>query len=381
MAVCVSDAEAGNRMMKQLYRALLVVGLLLASVQVRAEFRYEIIASGLDHPWAIAFLPSGDLLVTERAGRLRRIKNSQLQAAPLIGVPAVYTRGQAGLFDLALDPDFTHNRYLYLSYAHGTGRENATRVARARLEGNRLVDLEVIFAAQPAKDTPHHYGGRMAFRVDKTLLLTIGDGFDYREQAQSLDSLLGKTVRLNRDGSIPKDNPFVGNARARPEIWSYGHRNPQGIVLDPDSGRVYIHEHGPRGGDELNLLQPGLNYGWPAITYGVDYNLATISPYSEYPGMEQPLIYWVPSIAPAGMDYYRGEMFPEWQGDLLIAALAEKSVRRIMLENGRITGQQVLFQELGARIRDVRVAADGAIYLLTDSAQGQVLRVTQGMAR
>lgn len=381
MAVCVSDAEAGNRMMKQLYRALLVVGLLLASVQVRAEFRYEIIASGLDHPWAIAFLPSGDLLVTERAGRLRLVKNGQLQTAPITGVPTVYTRGQAGLFDLALDPDFTHNRYLYLSYAHGTGKENATRVARARLEGNRLVDLEVIFTAQPAKDTPHHYGGRMAFRADKTLLLTIGDGFDYREQAQSLDSLLGKTVRLNRDGSIPKDNPFVGNARARSEIWSYGHRNPQGIVLDPDSGRVYIHEHGPRGGDELNLLQPGLNYGWPAITYGVDYNLATISPYSEYPGMEQPLIYWVPSIAPAGMDYYRGHMFPEWQGDLLIAALAEKSVRRIMLENGRITGQQVLFQELGARIRDVRVAADGAIYLLTDSAQGQVLRVTQGIAR
>jgi glucose/arabinose dehydrogenase len=226
------------------------------------------------------------------------------------------------------------------------------------------------------KSTPHHFGGRMLFLPDKTLLLTTGDGFNYREQAQKLDNLLGKVIRITRDGSVPTNNPFLDQIDSRPEIWSYGHRNPQGLVRDPNTGTVYLHEHGARGGDELNLIEPGLNYGWPAITYGVDYNFAQISPYTELPGMEQPLVYWVPSIAPAGMAYYDDDLFPEWRGDLFVAALAERSIRRLDLEDGRVVDQEVLFTELGQRMRDVRVGPDGALYLLTDSSEGTVLRVT-----
>ena len=216
----------------------------------------------------------------------------------------------------------------------------------------------------------------MAFLPDGTLLVITGDGFNYREQAQERDNLLGKVIRITSDGRIPEDNPYVGDSSKRPEIWSYGHRNPQAIVVDPDTGKVYLHEHGPRGGDELNLIRPGANYGWPAIGYGIDYTYARISPFTELPGMEQPLVYWDPSIAPAGMTYYDGELFPEWHGDLLIAALVEKSIRRVDLENGAVVGQEVLLTELGERIRDVRTGPDGAVYVLTDSAEGRVLRIT-----
>ena len=216
----------------------------------------------------------------------------------------------------------------------------------------------------------------LAFLPDGTLLMPTGDGFTYREEAQKLDTLLGKIVRIHRDGSIPDDNPFVGREDARPENWSYGHRNPQAILFDPVSGNVYAHEHGPRGGDELNLIEAGKNYGWPAITYGRDYNFAGITPYTEYPGMEQPLVDWTPSIAPAGMAIYWGDLFPDWRGDLFVAALVERAVRRLDLEDGRVIGQEILFGELDERMRDVRAGPQGALYLLTDSTDRQVLRVT-----
>ncbi len=340
-----------------------------------AEHTYETVAEGLEFPWSIAFLPDGDMLVMERAGRLRIIRDGALLSEPVAGTPDTYVAGQGGYFDVLPDPDFVSNRTVYLSFAHGDRKQNATRVIRATFDGAALADVQTIFTAMPWKDTPHHYGGRMAFLPDGSLLLTTGEGFTYREQAQQLDNHFGKVIRINTDGSVPRDNPFVSDD-ALPEIWSYGHRNPQGIVVVPGSGDVYLHEHGPRGGDELNRAEPGNNYGWPAITYGIDYSGATISPYTELPGMEQPIVYWSPSIAPAGMAFYDGDLFPDWQGDLFVSALAERTVRRLDMDGSSVAAQQVLFDDIGERIRDVRSGPDGALYLLTDSSSGKVIRVS-----
>lgn len=358
----------------QLARSLLALLCLGYAASITAtDYQIETVADGLAFPWSLAFLPDGNILVTEREGRLRIIRDGKLDPSPVGGVPATYVKGQAGFFDITLDPDYLSNNTVYLSYAQGTHRANALAVARARFTDNSLTDLKVILTGEPAKDTPHHYGGRMVFLQDGSLLITSGDGLDYREQALALDSLLGKTLRINGDGSVPPDNPFVSTPNARPEVWSYGHRNQQGLVTTPNG--IYLHEHGPRGGDELNLVTPGTNYGWPAITYGVDYSGAYISPYTAFPGMEQPVVYWVPSIAPAGMAYYDGSAFPQWQGDLFVATLVEKSIRRVDFENGRVIEQEILFTELGERMRDVRAGPDEYLYLLTDNAEGRVLRV------
>ena len=353
--------------------AAIIAGLLASSAN--AQYTIETVANNLELPWSLAFLPDGSMLVTERPGRLRIIRDGELLEAPVTGVPDVYFAGQGGLFDVVLDPDFETNQTIYLSYAHGDQDANATRILRAVLDGNELRDQEVIFTVEPSKAGALHFGGRIAFLPDGTLLMPTGDGFTYREEAQKLDTLLGKIVRIYRDGTAPDDNPFAGREDARPEIWSYGHRNPQAILLDPVSGNVYQHEHGPRGGDELNMIEPGKNYGWPAITYGRDYNFAGITPYTEYPGMEQPLAHWFPSIAPSGMAIYWGDLFPDWRGDLLVAVLIERVVRRIDMEDGQVIGQEHLFSELDKRIRDVRVGPEGALYLHTDSTDDSVLRV------
>jgi aldose sugar dehydrogenase len=353
----------------------LAASLLAAGASSAEDYQLTTLAEGLVHPWCIAFLPDGDMLVTEREGRLRVLREGGLDPTPVAGVPPVLAQGQGGLFDVLLHPGFADNRLLYLSYAHGTRRENATRIARARFEGGALHDLQVLFEVSPLKDTPVHFGGRMLFLPDGTLLLTTGDGYDYREQAQDLAGLLGKTVRLNDDGTVPEDNPFVGREDARPEIWTYGHRNPQGLTLDAATGKVYLHEHGPRGGDELHLLRGGLNYGWPLITYGVDYTGARISPFTEMEGMEQPLHYWVPSIAPSGMTHYGGDLFPAWRGSLLLGGLVSRAVHRIPLDDGRVAGEEKRFEEIGERIRDVRMGPEGHLFLLTDSPQGRVIRV------
>lgn len=339
------------------------------------DYRISTVARDLDHPWSIAFLPDGDLLVTERAGRLRRISGGQLLSAPVSGVPDVYVRSQAGLFDVLLDPEYEQNGWIYLSFAHGTGRASATRVVRGRLRGQELQDVEVLFTAEPPRNTPVHYGGRMAFLADGTLVIGLGDGFNFREEAQRLDSHTGTIVRIHRDGSVPADNPFVGRDDARPEIYSYGHRNVQGLVFDPPSGRLWAHEHGPRGGDEVNLILPGRNYGWPVATFGVDYSGARITPYTSRPGMEDPIVNWTPSIAPSGMTIYRGEAFPEWDGDLLVTALVARELRRLSLDGAAVIGQVPLLDEIGERLRDVEVAPDGSIYVLTDSTRGRVLRI------
>lgn len=363
--------------MKSISLSPILLILLLGAVQPGQTFEIETVAEGLEHPWAITFLPDGRMLVTERAGRLRVIRaDGRLLDEPVSGIPEAFVASQGGLMEILLHPDYPTNGWIYLSLAHGNPNANATRVVRGRLEDLQWVDNEDVFTARPTRDTPVHYGGRMAFMNDGTLLITIGDGFDYREQAQNLGSHTGTIVRIHPDGSVPVDNPFVDDPDALPEIYSYGHRNPQGIVVDPDTGLVWSHEHGPRGGDELNLIEAGENYGWPVATQGIDYSGAKITPYTSRPGMVDPLIDWSPSIAPAGMSQYRGDIFSDWQGDLLVASLVEQSVRRIRLEGEQVVSDEIIELGIERRLRDVRVGPEGALYVLTDETSGQILRIT-----
>jgi glucose/arabinose dehydrogenase len=367
--------------MKYTFALLLTALAMVVSTPTAAQtvaYRVEIVATGLVHPWSLAFLPGGGLLVTERPGRLRVIAPAAdgrltLRTEPVAGVPPVLAVGQAGLFDVLLDPDFATNRRLLLSLAHGTREANHLRVVSARFDGQQLQDLRPVFTSKPAKSDTQHFGGRMAWLPDRSLLFGMGDGNLERTDAQRLHTHLGKFLRIRPDGSVPADNPFVRRAGALPEIYSTGHRNPQGVLVV--HGVPYAHEHGSRGGDELNRLAPGANFGWPITTGGVDYTYARITPYRSLPGVTPPLAEWTPSIAPAGLAWYDGALFPAWRGSLLVAALAEKSVRRIPMPNGTPGPQEVLFKELGERLRDVRVGPDGAVYLLTDSPQGRVLRV------
>jgi len=342
----------------------------------RQDYQIEIAASGLDHPWSIAWLPDGRTLVTERAGRLRMIVDGELLETQIGGLPDIYAASQGGLFEALPHPEFATNGLIYISFAHGTPGANATRVIRARLEGHRLTDREILFTASPMKDTPVHYGGRMTFLPDGTLLIGLGDGFDFREQAQSLDNHFGKIVRINADGSVPADNPFINTEGALPEIYSYGHRNVQGLLYDAESGRIWQHEHGPRGGDEINLIRPGENYGWPVATHGIDYSGAIVSPFETRPGMVDPLLVWTPSIAPSGMTLYRGELFPQWTGDLFVSALVARELRRVEVVDGAPGEQHVLLATPGERLRAVRAGPDGALYVLTDAEDGKVLRIS-----
>ncbi len=352
-----------------------------AQADASAAYRVDTIARGLAHPWSLATLPDGSLLVTERAGRLRVIERDaggrmQLRAAPVTGVPPVYASGQSGLFDVLIDPGFADNRLVYLSFAHGTHAANHLRVVRARFEHGALQDVRVIFSSRPAKTHDQHFGARMALLDDGTLVIGMGDGNLERTDAQKLHTHLGKTVRIGRDGSVPADNPFVGRPGALPEIYSLGHRNPQGMVSVPGQRVLYAHEHGSKGGDELNRIVPGANYGWPITTGGVDYTGARITPWRSYPGITPSLVEWTPSIAPAGMAYYGGDLFPAWRGSLFVAALKEKSVRRVPMKDGVPGPQEILFTELNERMRDVRSGPDGALYLLTDAPNGRVLRAS-----
>ena len=313
------------------------------------SIQVDVLAEGLDHPWGMAFISNEEILLTELSGNLRRLSNGVLNPAPIAGVPAVLYAGQGGLSEVLLDPNFAENGLLYLSFSAADTdlpKLNRLNVIQARLDGNTLVDHKTIFQSDPPRKTAAHYGARLAFLADGTLLITSGDGFNYREMAQALDNHFGKILRINSDGSVPEDNPFRNTPGALPEIWSYGHRNLQGLVI-ADDGTVYEHEHGPKGGDELNVIRPGNNYGWPAITYGVDYSGAMISPFTEQPGMEQPIKYWVPSIAPAGMTLYNADMFPHWKGSLLIAAMVSGDVRRIEIQDGKHNKEGCYYSENG----------------------------------
>lgn len=351
----------------------LFTSLLLSGAVNAAEYQIETVAEGFELPWSIDFLPDGGYLVTTRPGEIYRLSADGEKSEPLEGAPPTYFAGQGGYFDIVLDPNFSENNTVYLAYAGGTPETNGTTITRATLDESGFVDAEVIFTASPTKDTPLHYGGKMLFLPDGTLMVTTGDGFQYREAPLDKSSHLGKVIRINDDGSIPEGNPFSGED-GDPLVFSYGHRNPQGMAIDSETGDVYLHEHGPKGGDEVNLISAGANYGWPAVTYGDNYTGAYVSPLKQYPGVTDPLHYWVPSIAPSGLVVYRGQMFPEWQGDLLVGALVDKEVRLLEMDNGEVVNETPLFSEIDQRIRDVRVGPEGQIYLLTD--EGRVLRVT-----
>lgn len=338
-------------------------------------YRISTVAEGLRQPYGIAFLPDGELLITEKAGYLRRVSEGVLQAEPVSGVPEVYPALQGGLLDIALHPRFSDNRWVYLSLSSGSQQANATQVIRGRYANGQLHNLKVIYTAQPFKGKEVHFGARMTFLPDETLLVTVGDGFEYREQAQNLQSALGKIVRIDDEGNIPPDNPFIKRDRVKPEIWSYGHRNPQGIVYDASAKTIYAHEHGPMGGDELNQIQPGSNYGWPFATDGLDYSGAYVSPLTSYPGTEPPLVQWTPSLAPSGLGQCRNCQWPEWEGDLFVGMLAGKHVRRIHFQPDGTVKEMALFGELNARIREVNFGPDGALYLLLENSLGQVLKV------
>ena len=344
-----------------------------------ANLNVETFARGLDHPWSIAFLPDGRLLVTERPGRMRIVGKDGKLSPALAGIPRVFASGQGGLLDVALDRAYADNQTLYFCYAEPAQGGARTAVARARMldeASPRLDALSVIFRQEGPLSTSNHFGCRIVQAPDDNLFVTLGEHFVYRDQAQNLANHLGKIIRIRPDGSVPSDNPFVGKAGAKPEIWSYGHRNPQGLAFHPSTGKLWEHEHGPRGGDEINIIEKGKNYGWPVIGYGVDYSGARIHESTHKEGMEQPLWHWTPSIAPSGMAFHTGEVFNGWRGNLFVGALAGEMLVRLELSGEKVTREERLLQQLHERIRDVRQGPNGALWLATDSSSGRILRVT-----
>lgn len=341
----------------------------------RADFRVATVVSGLAHPWSMAFLPGGDLLVTERPGRLRVVRNGVLQPEPVAGTPEVWAQGQGGLLEVALHPDFASNQLVYLTYSKPAGSGATTALFRGRLEGNALVDGRDLFVADATTGTRVHFGSRLVFDGQGHLFMTIGDR-GVMEQAQNPANHQGTTLRLTLDGGVPADNPFVGRSDIRPEIWTWGNRSPQGLALHPVTGELWQTEHGPQGGDELNLIRPGLNYGWPEATYGRNYGTGTrISDHEEKEGMEGPVHYWVPSIGTSGLAIYEGDAFPEWRGDLFAGGLAGTQVDRIRLDGHRVVEIETLLKDLAHRIRDVRVGPDGYLYILADAPEAPMLRL------
>ena len=351
------------------------------AVRTDAALSHTVVASGLNHPWGLALLPDGRWLVTERTGTMRIIGADGAKGEPIAGLPAVAARGQGGLLDVALSPSFATDRTIFWAYSEPREGGNATSIARARLsdDGGRVENVQVIFRAMPTYDGDKHFGGALAFAPDGKLFLTLGERSDrpMRPQAQDLGSHMGKIIRINADGSAPQDNPFVGRAGALPEIWSLGHRSPQGVVITA-AGQVWTVEHGARGGDELNLTRAGSNYGWPDAAYGIEYAGGAIGAgATQKEGTEQPVYYWDPVIAPGGMTLYTGAMFPSWNGNLLVAGLKEKHIARLVIQNDRVVGEERLLTDLGERIRDVAVGPDGAVWAITDEDNGKLVRLAK----
>ena len=348
-----------------------------------SNFEKVTILENLEHPWSIAWLPDGAMLITERPGRLRIARDGVLDPNPIAGLPEIFAEGQGGLMEVSVHPRFAENRWIYLTYSHGTIDANRTRIARATFDGNRLSNVKVIFEVSQTKPRGQHFGSRLVWLPDGTLLAAIGDGGNppielegelIRQQAQNRRSHLGKVVRLNDDGSIPSDNPFVGTEDADPAVWSYGHRNIQGLTFDPIADRVWASEHGARGGDEVNWVRGGENYGWPVATHSREYSGGLISPEQSLPGMVDPKLIWTPSIAPSGLAFYSSDRVAQWQGNLFAGGLVSQDVRRIELdEAGNVVEEESI--EIGQRVRDVRQGPDGGLYVLTDESNGQLIRL------
>jgi aldose sugar dehydrogenase len=349
-------------------------------VKSNVAFDVTVLAKGLEHPWAVEPLPGGDLLVTEKPGRMRIISASGEKGSPITGVPEVDARGQGGLLDVALSPNFASDRTIFWSYSEPRQGGNATSVARGVLSQDRrgLEQVKVIFRAMPTYDGTKHYGSRLVFDKDGKLFVTLGERSDtpMRPQAQQLTSHMGKILRINPDGSVPQDNPFVGQGNARPEIWTLGHRNVQAAAFDAN-GQLWDVEHGTNGGDELNRVEKGKNYGWPVQAYGEEYSGRPISgAVTARPGMEQPVYYWDPVIAPSGAQFYTGDAFPEWKNSLFVGGMRDTKLVRLTLENNRVTGEEHLLKERGQRVRDVRQGAKGELYVVTDQENGELWRIS-----
>ncbi len=342
--------------------------------RIQTEFDVQLVADKLQFPWGMAFMPDGTALVTERIGQLRMITPDGRVSAPIKGVPAVFAQQQGGLLDVALDPEFAKNRLIYLSYAEPEGAKAGTAVARAELIDGRLEKLQVIFRQLPKTVGAVHFGSRLAFAPDGNLFITLGDRGDYMDEAQRLDNYFGKIIRIRPDGSVPTDNPFVKDSQAKPEIWSYGHRSVQGAAIHPKTGELWIHEHGPKGGDEINIPKPGKNYGWPKANYGSHYSGAPIKDEHTEQGFEEPIYYWTPSIAPSGMIFYTGNQFPGWRDNLFVGALAGRHLSRLSTDGKRILGEEQLLTQT-VRFRDVEQGPDGALYVLTDEENGKLLKL------
>jgi glucose/arabinose dehydrogenase len=358
-------------------RRFFVLFLLVSSCAFAQPLRTVTVARGLQHPWGLAFLPDGRMLVTERPGRMRIVEKNGRLGAPLQGLPRVDVGGQGGLLDVALDPQFADNRLVYWSYSEPGDEGNATAVARARLDGNRLADVQVVFRQRPRVASSNHFGSRLVFARDGRLFVTLGERQVRKMDAQRLDNHLGKIVRIEADGRVPADNPFAHTAGARPEIWSYGHRNVQGAALHPTTGELWTHEHGPQGGDELNVTEAGKNYGWPIVTHGRNYGSGTkIGEGSERADVVPPVAYWVPtSIAPSGMAFLTSDRYPGWKGNLFIGALRAQALLRLELDGRKVLREERLLTMLDERIRDVRQGPDGWLYVLTDSNDGRIIRL------
>ena len=339
----------------------------------------ETVVSGISYPWALAFLPDGRILLTERPGRMRIATRDGKLSSRLAGLPKVFAVGQGGLHDVMLDRSFAENNTIYFCFAEPLAKGARTSLARAQLVTTgtpRLANVKVIFRQEGPLSAGNHFGCRIAQSPDRNLFLTMGDHGLYPTEAQNLSNHLGKIIRIRPDGSVPRDNPFVGRAGAKPETWSYGHRNAQGAAIHPQTGKLWMHEHGPRGGDEINIPEAGRNYGWPVIGYGIDYSGEKIHEDTHKAGMEQPVKYWVPSIAPAGMAFYDGDLFPAWRGNLFVGAMAGQALVRLVIDGETVGTEERLLQELGERIRDVRAGPDGALWLATDDTAGRILRLT-----
>ncbi len=337
------------------------------------KINIETLAEGLNHPWGMAFLPEGRILVTERSGDLRILNTDGTLSSPLTGMPEVVAKGQGGLLDVVLDPDFAENKLVYLSYAEPGDGGAGTSVARGRLEGTGLEAVQVIFRQTPKVSGPKHFGGRLAFAPDGTLFVTLGDRFEF-DPAQDLASHLGKVVRINPDGSVPEDNPFIGQKDAQPEIWSLGHRNVESAAIHPETGKLWTLEFGPKGGDELNIPAPGGNYGWPAVSWGTHYDGGAIPNPPTRPEFIDAQRHWTPVISPSGATFYTSEAIPGWEGDLLIGGLSSQSIIRLSLDGETVASEERI--PMGFRIRNVQQGPDGAVYALTDDSQGKVLRLT-----
>ena len=337
------------------------------------RFMIDTVVTGLEVPWASAFLPDGSVLITERPGRLRLVQNGELLDDPVAGMPDVRAGGQGGLLDVVLHPDYEDNGWIYITYSKAEGGISNTALIRARLEGNQLVDLEELFWAEPRVTGGRHFGSRIAFDNEGYLYVSIGDRGN-RDRVQDLSNHLGTVIRLYDDGSVPEDNPFINDPNAKPEIYAYGLRNIQGMQRHPVTGEIWSHKHGPRGGDEINIIEGGLNYGWPEITHGVNYNGTPITPDTAQAGLEQPFLHWTPSIAPCGMDFVYGDKYPGWEGDLLVGTLRPQYLHRVKLDqNGELLDQEEMLDNLG-RIRDIRLAPDGFIYIAVESG-GTLIRL------